>query len=187
MFDRNEAYEKILVADLQRVIDFLKFAEAKNAALLALSSAWILATIGMECSGRSFPKPFGVAISIALLLVLAAAAVSATSFYPKLGLPAFLGGKKAGPHPENLLFFGDIASMTTKTFQQEVRARYFPDKDEQRDEYLHDLTVQINVNSMITLRKMKLFRWALGLVLAAGGCLLLPALIMAYAAFKGGA
>ena len=186
MFDANEAYEKVLVADLQRVIDFLKFAEAKNAALLALSSAWILATVGLECSGRPLPKTFGCAISIALLLVLAAAAVSATSFFPKLELPAFLGGKKAGPHPKNLLFFGDIASMTAKTFQQEVRAKYYPDKNEHRDEYLHDLAVQINVNSAITLRKMTLFTWALRLVLAAGGCLLIPALMMAYAALKGG-
>ena len=33
----DEAYEKILTTNLQRALDFLRFAEAKNAALLAAS------------------------------------------------------------------------------------------------------------------------------------------------------
>jgi hypothetical protein len=39
--DPQDAYVQMLTANLQRVLDFLKFAEAKNAALLALVSAWI--------------------------------------------------------------------------------------------------------------------------------------------------
>ena len=179
MFERGEAYEKLLVADLQRVIDFVKFAEAKNAALLGLSSAWILATIGLECGGRALPGLFRLAVPAALVLVLLAAILTAISFFPKLKLPWFLGGKKAGPHPKNLLFFGDIASMTAKTFGQEIRSKYYPDKDEHREEYLHDLTVQISVNSTITLRKMTIFKWGIGFVIAAGACLLAAALVMA--------
>lgn len=45
--DQQEAYEKHLTATLARVIDFVKFAEAKNAALLTFSSAWTLATINI--------------------------------------------------------------------------------------------------------------------------------------------
>ena len=179
MFERGEVYEKLLVANLQRAIDFLKFAEAKNAALLGLSSAWILATIGFECSGRALPGAFRFAIPVALILALAAAILTAVSFFPKLKLPWFLGGKKSGPHPRNLLFFGDIASMSAKTFEHEIHARYYPDKDQHRDEYLHDLSVQVHVNSSIALRKMNIFKWAIGLVIAAGGCLLAAALTMA--------
>lgn len=185
MFDRGEAYEKILVADLQRVIDFLKFAETKNAALLALSSAWTLATIGLECAGRKLPTCFIYSVPLALILVLSAALLAAISFFPKVGLPAFLGGKKAGPHVRNLLFFGDIACLTVKEFEAAVHARYYPAKDEQREEYLHDLTVQISVNSSITLRKMRLFKWGVGLAIAAGAILLASALMLAYSALKG--
>ena len=185
MFDRGEAYEKILVADLQRVIDFLKFAETKNAALLALSSAWTLATIGLECAGRDLPHCFVYTVPVTLILVLLAALLAALSFFPKLILPAFLGGKKAGPHSPNLLFFGDIACMRAKEFEAGVRARYYPDKDEQRDEYLHDLAVQISVNSSITLRKMRLFKWGVGFAIAAGCVLLISSLMFAYGTLKG--
>ena len=47
-----DAYEKILTANLQRTIDFLKFAEAKNAALLALASAWVVAIFNLTCSHK---------------------------------------------------------------------------------------------------------------------------------------
>ena len=42
--DQQEAFEKLLSSVLGRVVDFLRFAEAKNAALLTFSSAWILAS-----------------------------------------------------------------------------------------------------------------------------------------------
>lgn len=187
MFERGEAYEKILVANLQRVVDFLKFAEAKNAALLALSSAWILTTIGLECGGHPLPGLFRFAVPLALIFVLCTSILTAISFFPKVYLPVFLGGEKAGPHPKNLLFFGDIASMTVKTFEHEIRTRYSPDKDEHREEYLHDLTVQINVNSTITLKKMTFFKWGVAFVIAAGICLLVPALVMVYQTVKGAA
>lgn len=185
MFDRGEAYEKILIADLQRVIDFLKFAETKNAALLALSSAWTLATIGLECAGHELPYALVYTIPVTLVLVLIAALLAAVSFFPKNSLPPFLGGKKAGPHAPNLLFFGDIARLTAKEFEAGVHARYYPDEDKQRDEYLHDLTVQINANSAITLRKMTLFKWAVGFAIAAGCVLLISSLMLAYTSLKG--
>jgi hypothetical protein len=115
MFEAEEAYEKILVANLGRAIDFLKFAEAKNAGLLALSSAWLLASINLECGGHILTGAFRLAVPLALVFALCAALVAAWSFSPKLHLPRFLGGKRAGPHPKNLLYFGDIASVTAKT------------------------------------------------------------------------
>jgi len=41
-------YEKLLTANLQRAVDFVKFAETKNAALLALSSAWVVAALNLD-------------------------------------------------------------------------------------------------------------------------------------------
>jgi hypothetical protein len=63
----SDAYVQILTANLQRVLDFLRFAEAKNAALLALASAWIAATLNLECSGRIIPGTFIFSVSFALV------------------------------------------------------------------------------------------------------------------------
>jgi Family of unknown function (DUF5706) len=185
MFEPGEAYEKILIANLARVIDFLKFAEAKNAGLLALSSAWVLASINLECSGRVPTGRFSLAIPLALVFALCAALLAAWSFSPKLHLPRFLGGKRAGPHSKNLLFFADIASVTPKTLEQDLRSRYHPEKAEFRDEYLHDLTIQISVVSSITLRKMHLFGGGVLFVIAAAITLLVPALPLAFHVVEG--
>jgi hypothetical protein len=45
--DQEEAFEKILSTQLGGTIDFVKFAETKNAALLTFSSAWIIGTINL--------------------------------------------------------------------------------------------------------------------------------------------
>jgi hypothetical protein len=181
----SEAYEKILVANLGRVIDFLKFAEAKNAGLLALSSAWVIASVNLECSGHALPGAFGFAVPLAMVLALCTALLAAWSFSPKLHLPRFLGGRRAGPHPKNFLYFGDIASVTAKTLEQDLRARYYSDKAELRDEYLHDLTVQISVISSIILRKMRLFVCGVAFIIAAAITLLAPAATLAFHAIKG--
>ena len=170
----DEAYEKILTANLQRAIDFLKFAEAKNAALLALSSAWVVAIINLECSGKSVPSYLAPSILVALPLSLCAGVLAMLSFLPRLHLPSFLGGKRAGPHPKNLLYFGDISTLPIKTLEHDLHARYSAPSKKHTDDYIHDLVVQLSVNSEITMRKMSLFLWGMRLILLAGLILLVP-------------
>jgi Family of unknown function (DUF5706) len=180
----TDTYEKILISNLQRAIDFLKFAEAKNAALLALASAWVVAIINLECSGKAIPDPLATSVSVTLLLSLSAGLLAMLSFLPKLHLPGFMGGKRAGPHPANLLYFGDVGSLTIKALEQNLQARYFPDGKGFKPEYIHDLIVQISVNSEITLRKMRLFRSGMMLILLAGTMLFIPVAEMAFKAAK---
>src|ERR1035438_9648140 len=120
----DEAYEKILTGNLQRAIDFLRFAEAKNAALLALASAWVVAIISLESSGKTIPPRLALSLLVALLLALCAGLLAMLSFLPRLHLPGFLGGHRAGPHPRNLLYFGDISTLPVKTLEQDLRSRY---------------------------------------------------------------
>lgn len=54
--DQEEQFEKIMTANLARIVDFLKFAETKNAALLTFCSAWILAILGALASQKSLPE-----------------------------------------------------------------------------------------------------------------------------------
>ena len=114
-------------------------------------------------------------IGVVLLCSLSVALLAMLSFLPKLDLPWFLGGKRAGPHDPNLLYFGDISKQLTLTvLETDLHARYFPKSKLPRDEYIHDLVVQIGVNSQITMRKMRFFRCAMGLILVGGLVLLIP-------------
>jgi len=183
--DPQDAYVQMLTANLQRALDFLKFAEAKNAALLALASAWIAATLNLECSGKALPSGFTISIPIALLCALCAGIPAMISLLPRLHLPSFLGGKRAGPHPPNLLYFGDISALPIKTLEKDMAARYLTAGRGYRDEYIHDLTVQLSVNSEIAMRKMRLFNWGMRFILAGGVVLLLPSLRLAFMVIKG--
>ena len=53
--EQEEAYDKILTASLQRIVEFLKYAEAKNGALLTLASFWALASINLLASRSLYP------------------------------------------------------------------------------------------------------------------------------------
>jgi len=172
--NQNEYYEKILNGNLQRAIDFLKFAEAKNAALLALSSAWIMAIVSLLCNGKTIPDPLSKSILFVLVLALISGILSMISFMPRLNLPTFLGGRRAGPHSKNLLYYGDIASVPIKNLSKELYTRYYPDSNEYKEDYFNDIAVQISVNSEITLRKMILFRWGLTFIMLSGLILLIP-------------
>ena len=177
----NEAFEKMLTANLQRVIDFLKFAEAKNAALLTIASAWVIAIINLIYSGKLLPGGLNTGAYFALPFSICAGMLSMISFLPRTNLSWFVGGKHAWPHPNNLLYYGDISTLPLKTFEQDIRERYFPTakQDLMDDNYIHDLIVQISVNSQITMRKLKLFRYGITLIFIAAFIMLIPVLGLA--------
>jgi hypothetical protein len=91
------------------------------------------------------------------------------SFFPRMRLLTFFGGRRSGPHPRNLLYFGDVATMTIAEYEQSVRERYYPPVGRGlSDAYLHDLIVQIAVNSQITRFKLRSFQVGLCLMAIAG-------------------
>lgn len=165
--DKNsdEGYEKALSASLARILDLLKFAEAKNAALLAFASAWIVGIVNLLSSGRTFPPGFALGCAAALPLFVIAASLSIVSLLPKREPAAFTKEPKEGT---NLLFFGHIAKMTFDNFKVEVRNRHSPSKGSTvAAGHLDDLAGQIFVNSRIAERKYRLFnRGALTALLA---------------------
>jgi hypothetical protein len=170
-----QTLEAVLLAVLQRTIDFLKYSEAKNGALMTFSSAWILALIGFFLNDKSLRYGFRMSICISAGIFLGSSMLAVASFLPRTDLPWFLGGKRSGPHPKNLLYFGDVASMTASEFEDGLRTRYLPEENESvRREYLHDLAVQVSVNSQITVRKLRLFRLGVLLAALATAVMLLP-------------
>lgn len=83
--DADEIYENVLLAKLQQVIDFLKFAETKNATLLTLASALSVA-IGSLLLNERLPLTIAYGLRIALPIVMAAGVVAIASFMPRLCL-----------------------------------------------------------------------------------------------------
>jgi hypothetical protein len=59
--------------------------------------------------------------------------------------------------------------MTVSEFEKAIRDNYYPPGDRTvADAYLHDLIVQVAVNSQITKRKLQLFQIGMWFVLIAG-------------------
>ena len=79
----------MLSATLARVIDFLKYGEAKNALLATFSSGWVLALVGLLVSGKDVPPVFHGGAAIALPLFGIATVICIFTFLPKMNLPAF--------------------------------------------------------------------------------------------------
>jgi len=163
--ERREAFSDVLSASLARVIDFLKFAETKNAALLTFASAWTFASINLLTSDHAPAGILGRAFWLALILFSSAAVVLIISFLPKLNLPAL---HRDPAQSKNLLYFGDIAKFDTAAFRTVVQERYKADGAQSiTDEYLEDLIIQVSVNSKIARRKYDMFNAGAWLVLIA--------------------
>ncbi|WP_089175476.1 Pycsar system effector family protein [Bosea sp. AS-1] len=170
--DQQEAFERVLTSTLVRVTEFLKFAEAKNAALLTFASAWILASINLLNGTNLLPSNWKWAIAAALPLFVSGALVGIVSFLPK----TLLSGFHHDPEQDkSLLYFGDAATFAPAAYKERIRTRYFPPDDQSATQsYLDDLSVQIAVNSKITRRKLRFFNAGAGLVLAALAILAIP-------------
>lgn len=177
--DQQEAYEKLLSASLTRTIDFVKFAEAKNAALLTFSSAWILASVNISCTSPSqeWRWLFGIVVPIFVV----SAIIAIISFFPELKLEKFhqdLEQRKA------LLFFRDVAKFSSASFRDRLNERYFPPEGQSATQnYLDDLSVQIHINSCIAVWKFRLFKIVSVIALLGIVVLLYPLLLKLLAFF----
>jgi hypothetical protein len=81
---------------------------------------------------------------------------------------------------KNLIYFGDIATIATSGFEEAARRRYWPCEEQSvRDEYLHDLSVQIAVNSSIVNNKLRLFTYGLFSMTVGSAVLFFPLLHLA--------
>jgi hypothetical protein len=162
--DKNrEAFEKCLTGILVRVIDFLKFAEAKNAALLAFCSAWLLAFLTLMTRDPAPPTSVLATMKVAFGPFLISALLALWSFLPRLNASAFHRDPGAD---RNLLYFGHIADFDAGAYMLRVRERYMPDEGHlSTDRHLFDLSAQIAINSRIVRTKMRLFYTASTLLL----------------------
>lgn len=178
--DQEEALDKILTGTLGRILDFIKFAEAKNGALVTLCSGWLIAIATMLSSEKVVPY-VKIASVLATPFFVVGAAVALWSFFPKINLQERTR-LKSTRHKPNLLFFGDIAELEYDDYQTQVRNRYLAQPDRSiSDDYLGDLCIQVAVVSEIAKSKFKAFEWALRI---AGIGMAILALTIAVSFFK---
>ena len=172
--DQQEAFEKVLSGNLARVVDLIKFAETKNAALLTFAAFWILALINLLASGRSLPAGFANAFLLALPVFAASAFTCVLAFLPKIDLQH---REPPDARYKNLLFFSDIATVPLAEYEAAARERYLPAPGQAASaEYLRDLAREVAVNARIADRKFRLFNWAARILSLAVAILIAPGL-----------
>jgi hypothetical protein len=153
--DQDEALEKILASNLARVFDLQKFAEAKNAVLLTLCSAWLIGLLNILANERIVPW-IKTPILISSPWFVLAGLLALYSFRPR-NLWFFTDEKKELEN-RNLLFFVDIHATGKRDFINEAIRRYKPGADHNITQgYIDDICTQTHINAGITNKKFKLF------------------------------
>lgn len=157
------------------MIDFVKFAETKNAALLTFSSVWMGAIINLLRSPSELPFGYQYAFIAALPLLAIAAVICLKSLLPRLLDRAH----KRESDYKNFLYFGDIAKGGIKQYPDKAANIYMPEADQSATPtYLHDLGIQTAIHASIAHRKFRMFHWAGSLVLLAFACIAVPPVFM---------
>ncbi|MDT5267964.1 MAG: hypothetical protein QOH49_150 [Acidobacteriota bacterium] len=166
--------EERLKGIFANVNEWLKFAEAKNAAIIAADAAASFGALTLVLSKDNLPA-FWLYIYLHsfTFFVALSAIVALLSVIPKtkvlLNKP-----KEERQANDNLLFYGHIAKYTPEEYLTELRKRY--EEHEPKNSGLEfDYAQQITINSQITLRKYDFFRYASWLALTG---ILTPLLII---------
>jgi hypothetical protein len=160
--DRGE-YHDVLLGIYQNVVSWLHFAEAKNAALVTLSSGIIFA-VATVYSQLDPPPPMWVCVAMIWVCTLnfIAAVFAVLSFFPQLTLFKW-SGQKTGTG-DSIHYYGDIARMGLEQFLVKLSVK--SENDRQFTLLERDLAQQIVVNSKIAVKKYDIFVVAMNFFIA---------------------
>lgn len=155
-----KAIEPMMLASLARTIDFVKFGEAKNAALLTFASAWVLASANVAVGEIARDdRAVRTALVFGTPLLAVAAFLALLSFLPRTDLQKLKGKWRTNP-PTNYLFFGHLSVLGSDHLHAKLVDRYLSAGHSTLNEtYLDDLGCQIIVNAKIAATKFLLFTW----------------------------
>lgn len=172
--ERQENYQKVASAHHAQMIDFVKYGETKNAALVTFCSIWIGSILTVLRFNQTLPLDYHVYLPFVLPILLAAMLISLWAFVPRFMENFYepVGESK------NLLYWGDIASMCSCAYAAKLREFYYPPEDASYTKaYFDDLEIQISIQAKTANRKFKIFNIAIYLVFAAFLVFLLPAVL----------
>lgn len=167
--DQANALEPMMIANLARAIDFVKFGEAKNAALLTFASAWLLASANVAVGEAGVATEVRLALILGVPFIAVAAFLALISFLPRTDLNALRRAPKTNPR-RNYLYFGDLSQLPADNCHQRFSDRFLSAGEGRLNEaYFDDLGCQIIVNSKVAAQKFLLFTWGVrSLILGLG-------------------
>ena len=171
-----------LLAIFQNVNEWLKFAEAKNAILLAFSGAAITATITILTTGQNLLNSLRFGLLLTTILLCICSLICSLSFLPKTNLEYLLWlrdrrNKKSNlqdPIKDNFWYFGHLQKYKPDELLEALNEPYFnssldivkvSDKKEYKE--YKDIAAQITINAEIAFLKFKIFTYAIEVLIAA--------------------
>lgn len=157
--ERRQHMEKTL----DRMIDMVKFAEAKHAMLITFAGAAIFSVINLRLSLSGATLCLDAYVYAFILLAIAAMVIALVSFAPVTKASLDDDG---GDDLENLAYFGHVARHDGVSFLASLRAAMAEHSDGRNDVELF-LAGEIVINARIAMRKFTLFRWALFCLISA--------------------
>lgn len=171
----SSTVELRLSRTLSLVNEWLRFAEAKNGAIVAAAFG---VAFGIT---QLIPKGFFAEIGWPQLYVIAflsqlflSVCMGVTSFLPVTDIRKLLpSGEKS--ETDNLLFFGDLMKYSPDALLAEVQERQLPEAVDGASRIDRDFAEQIIINARITSWKFICSKWAIRLFLSA---LLTPILVV---------
>jgi hypothetical protein len=179
----NRDVETKLAELLNRVIDWLKFAEAKNTGAVGLASTGLGVIVTFLVAGPPVPDVAGAGLGLGAVALMVSLMLAVASFLPSTNLESHLRGERVLPSAsDNLMFYGHLARYESRALVQAIAEHYFdePAQTFTPSKLAVDLAGQIVANARITVRKLDLFKNSL---LLFGAGVLIAALSMAFAAF----
>ncbi|MCE5200756.1 MAG: Pycsar system effector family protein [Armatimonadota bacterium] len=146
--------------------EWLKFAEAKNAALVALNGAAAVAVLSLLKDSTKFAYTSKVCLLCSAALSSLSLILALLSMWPKCGI-GLLRGYGTPRTGDNLLFWGDIAKYgRANKYLDALHSVCGSEPPSRRnEEYLY--AEQIIQNSQIAVRKYRVFVGSLALLLLA--------------------
>jgi hypothetical protein len=181
--DAQRDVQRQLSELLTRVIDWLKFAEAKNTGSVGLASTGLGVIVTFLVAGPSIPTLAGVGLGVGALALMLSLMLTVASFLPSTDLEKHLVGERERPTTrDNLLYYGHLARYEPRALVEAIAEMYFQQAGETYapSKLDIDLAAQIVTNARITVRKLALFRFSL---LLFGFGVLVASAAMALAAF----
>lgn len=148
---------------LTNVNDWLKFAESKNAALLAANVAVAFGLMSQFQGKSNIPYWVPIYTSIVTICFILSSGICLLSFVPKLQIPHKPPKKKSGKK-QNMVFYGHIAGLSIQDYLSALYERNGLDPNKATP-FEKDFAEQIIVNSDIALWKYKCFGVALTLTM----------------------
>jgi Family of unknown function (DUF5706) len=173
---------KLLVI-FQNVNDWLKFAEAKNAALFAFSATGLAVPVSLLVTVQNLPKSLRIGLIATVFLLCACAFLCAWSFLPKTNLEKLIWLKTKPSHlftpspKDNLYYFGHLQKYSPDGLLDAISQNYLGNNGSQPyPKEAQDLASQITINSAIAFRKYEIFTYSVYCLV--GAIIVTPLIIM---------